>query len=462
MSKKKYRIEKDTMGEIEVPADALYGAQTARAIGNFPVSGLLLPRNFIYALALIKKNAAIVNGELGLLDATLMKAIVQSTDEIIDGRWDGQFQVDVFQTGSGTSTNMNMNEVISNRANQILGHQIGDKHPVHPNDHVNMGQSSNDVIPSAMHIATVNDVCNRLQPELHSLIKILKNKEQKFKNIIKIGRTHLQDATPITLGMEFSGYRSQMEDCEKMIKSSIQNLKFLALGGTAIGTGINTHKGFRGKVIEKISEEMALPFFETDNHFKSQSSMDAAVYFSGVLKTLAVSLMKIANDIRWLSSGPRSGLGEISIPAVQPGSSIMPGKVNPVIAESVCQVAAQVIGNDCTITVAGQSGNFQLNVMMPVIAYNLIQSVQILTSAIKIFGEKCIDGIQANKEVCNSNVYQSLAMATPLAKVIGYDKTAEITKKAYETGKTVKEIALEEQILKKEELMRILDPYSML
>ncbi len=462
MKKMDFRIEKDTMGEVNVPVNLLYGAQTGRAVENFPISGLTLPFNFIRSIALIKKNAAITNFELGLLDKSIKDVIIKASNEVIDGKLTDHFVVDIFQTGSGTSTNMNVNEVITNRANQLLGYSFEKRGPIHPNDHVNMGQSSNDVIPSSLHLTCVIQVFRNLIPELEHFIEILKTKESEFKDIIKIGRTHLQDATPITLGMEFSSFRAQLEFGLKIIKESIKNLAYLTLGGTAVGTGINAHKDFGVKIIEKISLETGLQFHKTDNHFKSQSSLDTIVHFSGVLKTIAISLMKIANDIRWLSSGPRCGIGEIKIPAVQPGSSIMPGKINPVIAESVCQVAAQVIGNDTTITIGGQSGNFQLNVMMPVISYNIIQSIDLLSSALKIFGEKCIKDIEADIDVCNSNVEKSLSTATPLALVLGYDKVAEITKKAFNSGKTIKEVAIEENILSKEELSKILDPKSMI
>ncbi len=458
----KYRIETDSMGEMRVPANAYYGAQTARAVENFPVSGMTLPREFIKAMGMIKLAAAETNTELGLLDPKLAKAIVKAAQEVIDGKLDEHFVVDVFQTGSGTSTNMNTNEVIANRANEILGGKIGDKSPVHPNDHVNMGQSSNDTIPSAMHISALTSIKQDLIPTLRILERALAKKAKQFDNIVKIGRTHLQDATPIRLGQEFSGYRSMVSHGIRRLFAVEDHLSELAIGGTAVGTGLNTHKKFGTKVARKVSALSGVRFKEALNHFEAQGARDAIVEASGALRTVAVSLMKIANDIRLLGSGPRCGISEILLPAVQPGSSIMPGKVNPVIAESVIQVSAQVIGNDVAITTGGYGGsNLELNVMMPMMAHNILQSIRLLNNVCKIFVEKCINGIKANKKRCEEMVEKSLAMCTALAPVIGYDKAAAIAKEAYETGRTVREIALEKAILPEKELNKLLDPMRM-
>ncbi|MDP6396019.1 MAG: class II fumarate hydratase [Desulfobacterales bacterium] len=452
----KLRTEKDTMGSIDVPENAYYGAQTQRAVKNFPVSGLTLPSPFIQALALIKKYAALVNADLQLLDSKKAKAIVQAAQEVLDEKFDDQFVVDVFQTGSGTSTHMNMNEVLSSRANEILTGQKGSKSPVHPNDHVNLGQSSNDVISSALHIAASLSIKNDLLPSLEHLYQSLSEKSIQFDDVKKLGRTHLQDAVPMSLGQEFSGYASQIARGINRMKTARLGLAELALGGTAIGTGLNTDPDFASRVIALISQETGSPFQEANNHFEAQAAQDAAVDTGGGLKTIAVSLVKIANDIRWLSSGPRSGLGEIEIPSLQPGSSIMPGKINPVIPESVIQVAMQVMGNDTTIMLAGQSGNFELNVTLPVIAYNLLQSIMLIASVSRIFAEKCIDGIVAIRQKSASNVEKSLALATSLVPHIGYDQAAAIAKKAHETGKTIREVALEEKILPKDALDRLL------
>jgi len=452
----KFVKEKDSIGTVLVPEEAYFGPQTQRAIENFPVSGLTLPLSFIYSLALVKKLSATVNHELGLLSEQISKAVIQAADEVTDGKFDNQFLVDVFQTGSGTSTNMNMNEVISSRANEIITGRKGGKAPVHPNDHVNLGQSSNDVIPSVIHIAASILIKEHLIPSLDLLLKALSDKANEFSNINKIGRTHLQDAVPVTLGQEFSGYARQIELGISRIKASQENLSELALGGTAVGTGVNTHPEFAQKVITMIAEKTGIPFREAKNHFSAQAAQDACMETSGVLKTIAVSLIKIANDIRWLSSGPRCGIGEINIPSLQPGSSIMPGKVNPVIPEAVIQVAAQVIGNDTTIMLGAQSGNFELNVMLPVIAYNLLQSITLISRAAEIFADKCISGISANAGKCASNIDKSLALSTLLVPYIGYDRAASITRKAHETGKTIMEIAVEEKILSEEILNRLL------
>ena len=453
----KYREEKDSMGTVQVPNDAYYGAQTQRAADNFTISGLTFPFSFIRALCMIKKHAAVVNRELGLLDKRVAEAITIAAEEVNQGKLDDQFIVDVFQTGSGTSTNMNANEVIAGRANEILTGKRGGKFPVHPNDHVNLGQSSNDVIPSTIHIAALTEIKNHLLPSMAKLQKDLKEKSAELKDVKKIARTHLQDAVPISLGQEFSGYARQIELGIDRIKSVEATLSELALGGTAVGTGLNTHPGFAVRVIAGISQETGCTFKEAQNHFEAQAAQDAVVETSGALKTLAVSLIKIANDIRWLSSGPRCGLGEINIPSLQPGSSIMPGKVNPVIPETVLQVAAQVIGNDAVITFSGQAGNFELNVMLPLMAYNLLQSIYLLSRAVTVFGEKCIKRISANIEKCTSNLEQSLALVTAFVPAIGYDKAAAIAKEAYETGKTVREVACKARVLPEREVNKILD-----
>jgi len=461
MGSKNTRIEYDSMGEMEVPSDAYYGAQTARAIENFPISGIRKHSLLVKALGMIKKAAAESNLQLGLLDKKTAGAIVKAADEVIDGKLDNHFVLDVFQTGSGTSSNMNTNEVIANRANEILGVKKGDKSGVHPNDHVNMGQSSNDVYPTALHVSAILAINNILLPGLKSLEKALSAKAKEFDKIVKIGRTHLQDATPIRLGQEFSGYASMITHSIKRTEYAREELSELAIGGTAVGTGINTHPKFGGLVAKRLSAMTKTKLREADNHFEAQGSKDAMVSASGQLKTIAVSLMKIANDIRWLGSGPRCGIGELLIPPVQPGSSIMPGKVNPVIPEAVCQVAAQVIGNDLTITIGGQFGNFELNVMMPVKGHNLLQSIELLGKVSQVFVDKCIKGIKADKKRCEEMIEKSLAMCTSLAPVIGYDAAAKIAKEAYETGKTVREVALEKKVLPDAKLKELLDPWSM-
>jgi fumarate hydratase class II len=443
----KLREEKDTMGTVQVPKHAYFGAQTQRAVENFPISGLKLPLIFMYSLALIKKYSARVNFELGLLSAQIADSITQAAQEIREGKFDDQFVVDVFQTGSGTSTNMNINEVIASRANEIITGKKGGKSPVHPNDHVNLGQSSNDVIPSTIHISTLLSLREQLIPSLQLLRGTILQKEKEFAQIKKIGRTHLQDAVPMTLGQEFSGYARQIELGIKRIHALEDRLSELALGGTAIGTGLNTHPQFAEKVINHICKYTKLPFKSAKNRFEAQAARDTAVETSGALKTIAVSLSKIANDIRWLASGPRCGLGEINIPSLQPGSSIMPGKVNPVIPEAVVQVAAQVVGNDTAILIGGQGGSFELNTMLPMIAYNLLQSIQLLSSASEVFATKCLSGVSANRDKCASYIDKSLSLATGLVPHIGYDRAAAIAKKAHETGKTIREIAHQEEIL---------------
>ena len=456
----KTRMERDTMGELPVPSHAYYGVQTARAIENFPISSLRVPRAMIRAMGLVKRAAADVNHSLKLLDRKAADAIKRAATEVVEGQLDAEFPVDIFQTGSGTSTNMNTNEVISNRATEILGGARGSK-LVHPNDHVNLGQSSNDVIPTAIHIAASETIQRQLIPALTRLHKALNGKAREFDKIVKIGRTHLQDATPVRLGQEFGGYARQIELGIARMKRAQSALSEVALGGTAVGTGLNCHPKFASKVMAIISRETGCPFQEAVNHFEGQSAQDALVEASGELRTLAVSLMKIANDIRWLGSGPRCGLGEINLPETQPGSSIMPGKVNPVIAESVTMVCAQVIGNDVTITVGGQAANFELIVMLPVMAFNLLQSIELLATASFNFAEKCIDGIKANEERCKSLIEESLAMCTALAPVIGYEAAAKLAKDAYKTGKTVRDIAREQNILPDKRLAQLLDPWRM-
>ena len=439
------------MGTVMVPESAYYGPQTQRAADNFPIGDLRLQVSFIRALALLKKCAARVNLDLELLDSKLTNAIVSAAQEVIDGRFDDQFVVNLFQTGSGTSTNMNMNEVVACRANEILSGKKSGKSPVHPNDHVNLSQSSNDVIPSVIHIAALMSIREHLIPALNRLTDTLAKKAKEFSGIHKIGRTHLQDAVPMLLGQEFSGYARQIELGIKRIAAAEERLCELALGGTAVGTGVNAHPEFAARVIALLAKETNIEFQEAANHFEAQAAQDAAVETSGALKTLAVSLIKIANDIRWLASGPRCGIGEINLPSLQPGSSIMPGKVNPVIPEAVIQVAAQVMGNDTTIMMGGQAGNFELNVMLPVMAYNLLQSIDLLASAADVFVNKCIDGISANVETCAGYIEKSLALATGLVPKIGYDKAAAVSKKAYEFGKTVRDVILEENILSEKE-----------
>ncbi len=457
MQDMKFRKEQDTMGTVRVPEAAYYGAQTQRAKDNFTVSDLRFPRLFYKALGMIKKHAARVHRDLGLLEEGMADAMIQASNEVIQGKLDDQFVVDVFQTGSGTSTNMNINEMIAGRANEILTGKRGGKRPVHPNDHVNKGQSSNDVIPSAIHIAAMMGMEEDLVPAMEALRKRLREKSEEFMEIRKIARTHLQDAVPMSLGQEFSGYVTQVESSISRIKDTEKRLSALPLGGTAVGTGINAYPGFAQKVISGIYRETGYPFREAKNHFEAQAAKDTAVELSGALKTYAVGLTKIANDIRWLSSGPRCGLGEITLPDLQPGSSIMPGKVNPVVPEVILQVAGQVMGNDAAITHGGQAGNFELNVMMPLIVYNLLQSVRLLAASSRLFADKCVKGISANREQCNFNLEKSLSLATAFVPEMGYDKSAAVAKKAHGTGKTVRETAKEMGILPDDRIDRILD-----
>jgi fumarate hydratase, class II len=453
------RIERDSMGEMQVPTRAYYGASTQRAVLNFPISDLRFPRQFIQALGQIKQSAAVVNGSMGHIDAQIAEAIQSAAQEVIDGKLDEHFVLDIFQTGSGTSTNMNANEVIANRASELLGGSRGSR-KVHPNDHVNFGQSSNDVIPTAIHLAALISLEHTLIPALAELKAALESKAEEFMPIVKTGRTHLQDATPIRLGQEFLGYAGQIERGSARARHAAQELAEVALGGTAVGTGVNTHPEFAARVCARLSELNGLSVRETSNHFQAQNTLDNIVEASGSLNTLAVSLMKIANDIRWLGSGPRAGIGEIDLPAVQPGSSIMPGKVNPVIAESVTMVCAQVMGNHTTITVAGQAGNFEINVMMPVAAYNLLQSISLLAASARNFAEQCIKGIKATSRGPEM-VERGLAICTSLAPVIGYDAAANIAKEAAKSGRTIREVAREKTNLSEEDLARILDPASM-
>lgn len=446
------RIERDSMGEMEVPASALWGASTQRAVLNFPVSGERFPRRFIQALGIIKGAAAATNAELGVLEPKLADAIQAAAKEVADGHHDEQFVLDIFQTGSGTSTNMNANEVIANRAARICGSRI------HPNDHVNQGQSSNDAIPTALHIAARQSIHEDLLPALRRLHDCLARKARQFDDVVKIGRTHLMDATPVRLGQEFSGYARQVELGVERAAAANQALAELALGGTAVGTGLNCPPGFAEQAIARISQATGLPYREAADHFEAQGGRDAAVQASGAMKTIAVSLTKIANDIRLMGSGPRCGIGELVLPAIQPGSSIMPGKVNPVICESVTQVAAQVVGNDAAVTLGGLSGHLELNVFIPVIARNLLESIRLLANVSEVFVAKCLEGIEANRERAASLIERSLAMVTALAPVIGYDAAAEIAKDSFRTGKTVRELCLERKVLSPERLEELLDP----
>jgi len=456
---KRTRTERDSMGPVQVPLEAYYGASTMRAVLNFPISGLRFPRRFIRALGLIKRSAAEANAELGLLEPRLAEAIARAAEEVAEGSLDDQFVVDIFQTGSGTSTNMNANEVIANRAAQLLGGQRGSK-LVHPNDHVNLGQSSNDVIPTATHLSALLAIREELVPALSALQASLAAKAQEFWPVVKTGRTHLQDATPIRLGQEFLGYAGQVERALRRLEGAATELEEVALGGTAVGTGLNTHPLFAARVCERLSAATGLAVRETDNHFQAQSSLDAVVGFSGALRAAAIALLKVANDICWLASGPRAGLGELSLPEVQPGSSIMPGKVNPVIPEALIQVCAQVMGNDTTVALAGQRSFFELNTMMPVAAYNLLQSIELLAAGARNFAEGCVDGLQA-RERGPELVEKGLGIATGLAPIIGYDAAAEIAKEAAASGCTIREVARERTGLSDEDLRRALDPTSM-
>ncbi len=456
------RTEKDSMGTMEVPAEALYGASTQRAVLNFPVSGYRFGREFIRALGMVKWAAAEANLELGKLDDHRATLIAQAAEEVMAGKHDLHFPIDIFQTGSGTSTNMNVNEVIANRCSQLAGKPVGSKDPVHPNDHVNMGQSSNDVIPTVIHIAVAERIRKYLMPALEALDGALERKALEFWPVIKIGRTHLMDATPVRLGQEFCGYAKQIEYARLRAGNAIAALEELPLGGTAVGTGLNCHPDFSAIVMRHLWNQTGIAFKEARNHFEAQAAKDGVVQASGQLKTIAVSLTKIANDIRWLGSGPRCGIGEILLPETQPGSSIMPGKVNPVMSEAVMQVCAKIIGNDATVTwAAANLANFELNVGMPVIAQCMLESVRLLTNVINIFRERCVEGIKANAARCAELVEYSMAMVTSLVPLIGYDRAAEIAKESARTGKTVRELCREQKVLPEEELNKALDPAEM-
>ena len=450
-----FRIEKDSMGEIKVPRDALYAAQTQRAVENFPISGIPIPRALIRALGLIKQKAAEVNLDLKLLDARKSQAIQQAAAEVAEGKYDLHFPIDIFQTGSGTSSNMNANEVIANVASQIAGEKI------HPNDHVNMGQSSNDVIPTAIHVSVYLETVEQLLPSLNHLHETIVKKGSDYEEVVKTGRTHLMDAMPVRVSQEMSGWASQIKHGIERINASLPRVAELAQGGTAVGTGINAHPEFADRIARKLADATGLPFKKSSNFFESLATQDAIVELSGQLKTVAVSLIKISNDLRWMNSGPIAGLGEIELPALQPGSSIMPGKINPVIPEAVLMVCAQVIGNDVTVMMSGQSGVFQLNVMLTVAAYNILQSILILAHAARVLADKAIAGFKVNEEKILNLVDKNPILVTALNPIIGYDKGAKIAKTAYAENRTLKEVALEQTDLKKEELDKILDPLKM-
>ncbi|MDQ2053928.1 MULTISPECIES: class II fumarate hydratase [Halobellus] len=460
MSDDEYRIERDSLGEMQVPADAYWGAQTQRAVENFPISGIGFGRRFVRALGVVKKAAAQANRDLGLLEAETADAIVEAADEVIAGEHDEQFPVDVFQTGSGTSSNMNANEVIANRAAELRGESIGDR-VVHPNDHVNYGQSSNDVIPTAMHVAALEAVQKDLVPALETLAEALEAKEAEFDGVVKTGRTHLQDATPIRLGQEFAGYRTQVEKGITRAENVSDHLGELALGGTAVGTGLNTHPEFPERAAEYISEETGLEFRPADSHFEAQAAHDAMNEAHGALRTVAGSLNKIANDLRLLASGPRNGLGEVEQPENQPGSSIMPGKINPVVAEAVNQVHKQVVGNDAAVSAGAAEGQIDLNLYKPVIAHNFLQSSELLSNASEVFAERFVAKLEANEEVCEEQVERSMALATALNPTIGYDKASEVAKTALKEDKTVREVVIEKGYLTEDEADEVLDPETM-
>jgi len=443
-----YRVERDSLGEVQVPRDALYAAQTQRALENFPISGTRFGRRFIQAMGLIKRAASETNKELGNLDAEIADAVARAAEEVASGKWDDEFVLDIYQTGSATSTNMNTNEVVAARASQLLGTD----HGVHPNDHVNFGQSSNDTIPTAIHLSARLAIEHELVPALETMRDALAEKGREFDEVLKSGRTHLMDATPVRLGQEFGGYAHQVSRGLDRVHAASAELAELALGGTAVGTGINTHEEFAGKAIARIADYTDLEFREADNHFEAQASKDAAVSAAGALNVVATSFMKIADDIRWLSSGPTSGISEIRLPAIQPGSSIMPGKVNPVMSEAMMMVAARVMGNHTTITVAGQRGNFELNVMMPVLAHALLESITLLANIANAFTERCVKGIQVNEERCRELLEKNPSIATALNPYIGYDRAAEVAKKAAKEGRSVRDVALEMELMPENEL----------
>lgn len=452
-----YRVEKDFLGEVKVPLDAYYGVQTFRAVENFPISGLRLPREFIRAQGIIKYSAAVANMEVGRLDKKIGDAITKAATEVIEGKFDSSFVVDVFQSGAGTSQNMNANEVIANRAIELLGGVRGNYKLVHPNDHVNMAQSTNDTIHVAIHIAALECIVRELLPALKQLLASFKKKAQEFEDVVKIGRTHLQDAVPITLGQEFSGYASMIEHGIGRVERASENLKELNFGGTAVGTGLNAHPRFTELAIKQVNSLTKLDFRRASNMFEATQNLDAAVEAAAALKVLAVSFTKIANDLRLLSSGPAAGIGEILLPSVQPGSSIMPGKVNPSIVEMFNMVAMQMIGNDLTVTLAGQAGQLELNVMMPVTAWDLLTSIRIAANASRVFAERCVDGITANMEVCRKFAEMSSQLSTALSPKIGYEKAAEIAKKSVATKRSIREIAKEMTALSDKELDELLD-----
>ena len=456
------RIEYDTMGEVAVPGEALWGAQTQRSLQNFKIGHERLPRAMIRAMGLVKKAAATTNANLQQLPQHLANYIVEAADEVIEGQWDSQFPLVVWQTGSGTQSNMNCNEVIANIANQKLGHALGAQQPVHPNDHVNRAQSTNDSFPTAIHVAASLQIHELLIPAVNALRTTLHSKAQQFNQIVKIGRTHLQDATPLTLGQEFSGYVSQLDHALKRLDHALEGLYELPLGGTAVGTGLNAHPEYAHQAAAQLAQLTSLPFVTAANKFEALAARDAAVFASGALKTLAVSLNKIANDIRWLASGPRCGFGEISIPENEPGSSIMPGKVNPTQSEAMTMVVAQVLGNDTTINVAGASGNFELNVFMPVIAYNLLQSIQLLGDACNSFNQHCAVGIEPNREKIDYFLHNSLMLVTALNPVIGYENAAKVAKTAYKEGKTLKQVAVELNLVTEEQFDAVVKPEEMI
>jgi fumarate hydratase, class II len=455
-----FRIERDSLGEVRVPADAAYGAQTQRAADNFPISGIRFPRRFIAALGIVKRSAAMANTELGLLDADKRDAIVTVADRVIAGELDDQFVLDIFQTGSGTSSNMNANEVIGNLASELLGGDFGSK-LVHPNDHVNASQSSNDVIPTAMHVAASLALLEDLVPALETLQISFEAKAAEFDDVVKSGRTHLMDATPVRLGQEFGGYAAQVKSSIRRLKTGADELSELALGGTATGTGINCPPGFPASAIAHISSYSGIDFREADNHFEAQAAKDAFVSASGALNTTAVALLKIANDIRHLSSGPTSGLSEIKLPVVQPGSSIMPGKVNPVLSEAMMMVCARVMGNHTTITVGGQHGNFELNVMMPVMTLAMLESIAILAGACDAFRTKCLDGIQADRERCKELLELNPSIATALNRALGYDKASTVAKTAAKSRRSVRDVVLELGLMSEEDLNHVLNVRDM-
>lgn len=457
-----YRIETDSMGEINVPTDKYYGAQTARSLMNFKIGGERFPAEMIRALGIVKKAAALTNNELGILASEKCELIIKAADEVIEGKLNDHFPLVVWQTGSGTQTNMNTNEVISNRAIEIAGGALGSKKPIHPNDDVNKAQSTNDAFPTAIHVAAVEEIYRRLIPMVTKLRDALDAKAKEYKDIIKIGRTHLMDATPLTLGQEFSGYAQQLTNGLERISDSLKRLYEIPLGGTAVGTGLNTHPDYAVKVAKKISELTGKPFRTAQNKFEAMAGKDALVEMSGTLKTLAASLMKIANDVRWLGSGPRCGIGEISLPENEPGSSIMPGKVNPTQSEALTMVCIQVFGNDVTINFAGASGNFELNVFMPVIAFNILQSIKLLADACESFSEHCVEGITANELNIKKHLDNSLMLVTSLNPVIGYDNAAKAAKKAHKENKTLKEAALELGLLTSEKFDEVVRPEKMI